>query len=460
MAQQNTGNQSLLSKARDFFSWRRWDATQDSVGRNAVVVVPAATDAKKEFTSGDRKTLLRLARYLRDNLGVTAGIITEMSRYSVGSNVMLQAQTTDENWNEQAEEYFRGWSESADITGRYSFGQLVDLWCQAMVGEGEVFAVKANVQDEIKLQTILSHAIDWKSDDYTDGIRYDSFGRPTRYRMASGRTLNAAAVRHIMEPRPNRLRGVPGIAHAANNLFDLRDILSFEKQGVKLNSAIAAVVKRANSSNSSGNRFLGHANKFVQEDTILTLEQVLGGAQIPQIGLQDDVKIHQSDKTSPTFQGFLEWLIRDMAVGFGMPYEFVWSAEKLQGTAQRFIMSKAQRRFEQIQTTFEPHITDIYRTVISRAIEAGQLPFNQQWGRCEWIWPKAATVDFGRESREERENIKAGIKSLKEHFAELQKDWRTEMRQIASEKAELAEMGLSVFENNGIDNLDTEDLED
>ncbi len=442
-----TGAISKVKQTVNAF-WRRWEATDETINRNSSLVVAAASDAKKEFTATDRKKLMRLSRHLRDNLGITAGLVTEISRYSVGNDVMIQALTENEDWNNQAEEYFLGWCEMADLRGQLTFGQMIDVWCQSMLVDGDVFALKTEHRDGTPaIQTIYGHSVEGDKDNWIDGVRYDAQWRPMRYQV-EGRSVSASALRHIVEPRPNRLRGVPGIAHAANNLFDYRDILSFEKQGVKLNSSIAIVLKRAQQ-NATGNRFLSSATQSVSGDTILTLEQVLGGAQIPQIGLNDDVKIHQSDKTTPTFTGFLEHLIRDTAIGYGVPYEFAWSAEKLGGTSQRFIMAKAQRRFDQIRHVFAPHIRAVREYVIGDAIAKGNLPPQTGFWKCKLIWPKSATVDFGRDTRADLEKLKSGYMTLEDYHAAEQKDWRQQIDQIASEREYLREKGLSCEEIAG-----------
>ena len=421
-----------------------WEATKPSINRSTFYI-PAANDAAKEFTSGDRLKLIRLSRYLRNNLGITEGLITDISRYSVGTGLNIQAQSGNPEWDERAEDWFHEWMQMADVTGCFGLEQLFDVYCQTENQDGELYVLKTVVDGRPALQTIYSHAIFSARDDdkYTDGIRYDKkTGRPLAYLLNGEKEIPAHSMIPIRDPRPNVLRGVPKIAHAANNLFDLRDILSFEKQGVKLNSAIAAVLKQAGG-NATGNRFAGAGTQTVGNDGILTLENILGGGNVPKIGPADDVTLHRSDKTSPTFNGFLEFLIRDVATGFGVPYEFAWNAEKMSGPGQRFVMSKAQRRFDQIQNNYRPVAKQIWQYAIAHAINTRQLPDVPDWYKCEALWPKKATIDFGRDAAQDRENIKSGLKTLKQYVGEDGKDWREHLRQIKEERALMAEMGIS-----------------
>jgi capsid protein len=434
----------------------RWEATQYNSQRNSLNVTIGGADAKTEYTTGDRKKLLKLSRHLRNNLGVTAGLITDISRYSVGSDTMAIAATDDDEWNDAANAYFEKWEEQADATGKFSLGQLVDVWCQSMQTDGDVFIVKTESNGVPVLQTIYGHAVDGDSDGYIDGIKYDKLGRPLRY-MIGGKPINARGVIHVFEPRPNVLRGVPKIAHAANNLFDLRDIVSFEKQGVKVNSAIAAVLQRANPSGTTGNRFLGRANSTVSDGSIITVEQLLGGGNMPIIPIGDTFTQNKSDRTGANFVPFLEFLLRDVCVGFEIPYEFAWSSEKLTGPAQRFVIGKADRRFRQIRITFERALTEVWRYVIATAIARGELPANPQFDRVEWVWPATASIDLGRESREDRENIKAGLMTLKEYFAEDQKHWKKELLQRKREEEFLRANGMEARQAENLTQQETQE---
>jgi capsid protein len=335
--------------------------------------------------------------------------------------------------------------ERLDLENGWSLEQLCDVWAKAEDIDGDVFAVKTAMDGQPKVQTILGHAIEGEGAkaDYVDGIKRDKFGRPQAYLVANKKPLPAQSVIHIREPRPNALRGVPGVAHAANNMFDMRDILSFEKQGVKLNASIAAVLKQAGGT-STGNRFAGTASQTVG-DGIITLEQVLGGASIPKIGPADTLDIHRSDKTSSTFQGFLEFLIRDLCVGHGVPYEFAWDVTKAGGPAQRFVMAKAERTFDQRRERFQRYVKEIWVYVIGDGINRGALKDTPGWWKCSAIWPRKATIDFARDSRERRENILAGITLLEDDIKESgHGDLREHVRRLKEQKDLLEAAGITL----------------
>jgi capsid protein len=146
-----------------------------------------------------------------------------------------------------------------------------------------------------------------------------------------------------------------------------------------------------------------------------------------------------------------------VCVGFEIPYEFAWSSEKLTGPAQRFVIGKADRRFRQIRITFERALTEVWRYVIATAIARGELPANPQFDRVEWVWPATASIDLGRESRENRENIKAGLMTLKEYFAEDQKHWKKELLQRKREEEFLRANGMEARQAENLTQQETQE---
>ena len=53
------------------------------------------------------------------------------------------------------------------------------------------------------------------------------------------------------------------------------------------------------------------------------------------------------------------------------------------------------------------------------------------------------TIDRGRDGALEIQQIEKGLLTYQESYAKRGKDWQEEMRQLAKEKALMAELGLS-----------------
>jgi hypothetical protein len=108
----------------------------------------------------------------------------------------------------------------------------------------------------------------------------------------------------------------------------------------------------------------------------------------------------------------------------------------------RFVVAKAQRRFEQRQRLLIDRFCNrAWRYFIGTAIANGDLPADEDYAKVTWQTPKSLTVDAGREAQQERENYKAGLSSLQSYFGELGLDWEEQTRQIAKEKEFIASLG-------------------
>jgi capsid protein len=142
------------------------------------------------------------------------------------------------------------------------------------------------------------------------------------------------------------------------------------------------------------------------------------------------------------FEPFAKFLIRDVAMGLGLPVEFVYDPASVGGAGMRFIVAKAQRRFEQRQRLLiDRFCTRAWRYFIGGAIANGDLPAAEDYAKVTWQTPKSLTVDAGREAQQAREDYKAGLSSLQGYFGELGQDWEEQVRQIAKEREFIASIG-------------------
>jgi capsid protein len=142
------------------------------------------------------------------------------------------------------------------------------------------------------------------------------------------------------------------------------------------------------------------------------------------------------------FEPFAKFLIRDVAMGLGLPVEFVYDPASVGGAGMRFIVAKAQRRFEQRQRLLIDRFCNrAWRYFIGGAIANGDLPAVEDYAKVTWQTPKSLTVDAGREAQQSREDYKAGLSSLQGYFGELGLDWEEQVRQIAKEREFVASIG-------------------
>lgn len=435
-----------------------YNAATWSMNRQWMTIL--AEDSKKTITPLARRTLLSHARRQIANVGKIKGANDAIARYTVGAGFDPVSSVSGPEGDDM-EEYFRTWSRVADLTGKNSLTDLLKIYTKSVVVDGDIGVILTrNDQDEPRIQSVEGHHIgEGEGKDTIDGVKFDRNGAPISYRVIEEgnkqRDVPASAFALLYMPdRCDQGRGVSAYAHAINNIQDELEILGHEKAAVKLNAALAVIIKGGNPD--ARKAFFGNTQTTEQtvgtDQTTLTTEKILGSGAIPRIDTNEDIWSHTSDRPSAAFAGFLEFLVRDVAVGLGLPYEFVWDASKVNGTSQRFILKAAERRFEEFQQMLKGRLLDrLWFYVVGDAINRGILPPVKGWSKVDWQNKSAMiTVDVGRESREDRADVLAGLRSRRTHFAEQGKDYAREADQIEMEADDLLKRAKKLQDKHGV----------
>lgn len=398
-------------------------------------------DASANHT--DRITLIREARHLEENNAIVASVLRKFEVFAIGRLTYIP-RTKSEKANAEIKAYVERWMRHADLTGRHSFRSLVGLAVKSMLRDGDVgFIVSEPTQDPkltaigvcpIRLQPIEADRIGavWsatsqakpfkqlkKNEQDFSGVVVNEYGQPVRYRISSRqlrgdsmipwREVPAQDFVHVFDPiRLDGYRGFCAFGSSINDIKDLHEILACEKQTVKKLSSISGVVEGGDGSVLGDNDLDGTA--LSTSDAGATLTKVEPGAVEHLPAGHKFVEI-AADRPSPTFQGFLETLIRLLALSFKLPYGIVYSWAN-QGTASRFESAMAAREFEQTQLVIEEcFLNRIVQRVIARGMQLGHISSVPDFDAGEWRFPAKATADVGRESKADIEEVKLGLRS-------------------------------------------------
>jgi len=405
--------------------------------------VPGAcpTDARNELTPGVRTELVRKSRYMHKNSGFVRELVANMAIYSTGDGIRVQAQSANPDWNREAEGYFALWSARCEITRRFSFEECQALVCRGMDIDGEYFIHKTRDRDgEPRIQLIESHRIGdrFGSEATIDGVGLDAWGAPVFYRALEDRSktrdLPAESVLHIHEPEwAGGVRSHPTIQHSINHVIDEMELLALEKHAVKDNADVARVLKTARGEiDDTGDFVVGADANGSESSDPVTLQRIVGGKLIA-LKPDESLDSFQSNRPSPTFTGFLEYLRRDSALGM-IPFEFAADSSKIGGAGVRLIVAKADRRFSFRQMILERRlIRPVWAYVIGDAIARGLLPPVDGWWKICTVPPKRVTVDAGREAQQNRADVEMGLKTLSDHFNEQGADFGEEIERRAAD---------------------------
>ncbi len=425
--------------AKVFFGINSPYESANTSPRRARVPGSGPRDAHLDLTPGVRSELTRRARYLAKNSGFVREMVNSMALYSVGDGLRPQAESADPAWNRQAEDYFNRWARRAELSGRFNLCECEHLVCKAIDLDGEIFVLKTYREGQPVVQLIESHRIgdDGGGEGMIDGIKLDPLGIPTAYSVLADdgkyRLLPAESVLHIFAPdTPSQMRGFPTLQHSINHLLDEAELLALEKHAVKDNADITRVLTTARDDAEEGDFKLGAAATAAESSDTEWLQKILGG-KLVKVQPGEELKPYESSRPSPTFTGFLEHLRRDSALGM-LPYEFAADSTKLAGAGVRLTVAKADRVFGRRQALLiDRMLRPLWHWVIGLAITEGKLPAVERWTEVNFTTPRRITVDSGREAAQNREDVKAGLKTLSDHYAELGMDIHEEVENRARE---------------------------
>ena len=408
----------------------------------------------------ERVELIEMGRYLYSNDGIVKGAIDDMARFSFP--LVPQARTSDPKWNQAAESYFQMWANNADIKGRLHFYDMQRLASICLDRDGDIGILHVNTDQGVKIQLIESDLIQSapsNKGEWDQGIMYDSLGRAKNYSIldnpeneSSYRSVPASQMCLLFDPeRADQQRGISAISHAVAHIRDKKEILAYEKLGVKNLSSFSAVLQSEYDEPDEDAFGLSEIDSMDAQGqpTEITVSQMQSG-EIPVLRKGEQLTAFQGNRPSTTFEGFLEFLVREFAVGLGLPYEFVWNTSKLTGTSQRFVMQKAQRKFEERQRLFYKMVTKTWAMVIAEGIENGDLSAFENWQSCRIQSPAKLTIDIGREAKQERDDVTAGLMTRAHHFGQRGMDWQNEIDQQAKEFSYIMERSQELAEKYNV----------
>lgn len=414
-----------------------------------------------------RLELLTQARYHAANTPIASRILSVVQHYGIGAGLFPTSATGFAEYDAAATEAFEQWANSsfASADASQSFFEMQKAMIKSLVLTGELFILlekSENGYPQLRIVESENVKSSGKKDDKSiDGIFYDQYGRAVAYQIANGKEyirVDASNVIHvILNPHANQRRGITAFAPCLTAMHDRNDMLNLEKQAVKIHTALAVFVSKQGglSSGSIMGDFAAADPQAHSAENARALEQALG-AKIIYGEPGDKAELLASERSTDNFLNHLELLDREVAKTFSMSYEFLINSEKLNGTAIRLVMMDAEVYLRGLQDALiDGAFNRIFAWVISSLKNQGKLtpPAGAKVWLCSWTRPIAVTVDKGRVSSAEIEQLKSGLLSYRKFYEERGLDWKEQLTQRAEEEAFLdalaAEKGISVSRING-----------
>jgi capsid protein len=222
------------------------------------------------------------------------------------------------------------------------------------------------------------------------------------------------------------------------------EIISLEKFAVKMNSDIVRTLTRETA------QFDGAQSDFEAfgmkpqswNDGVTNPDEASTfiGGKILALAPGEKLESFMSNRPNPTFNGFMEHLIRDSLAGI-LPYEFVHDPAKAGGASMRLIVAKAARKFAHFQSVLMNRLlTPVWGYVIGDAINCTNARSCEHWHKVLWTTPKSVTVDAGRDAAQNRADIEFGLKTIGDNCLEEGEHFSTMVRRRAIEAKLMKDM--------------------
>jgi lambda family phage portal protein len=426
-------------------------------------------DARFDADDATRTEIVRKARYFERNNALVNRLADLFEQYTVGHcGLQIIPNSSSEDWNQAAKEWFDEWSKFCDLTSLQTFSTIQSLVARSWFIDGEIFILKTNGESRDKktgepnkrprIQLIESHRVATPSNlsasegrKIIDGIEIDDRGRPVAYHVRDGfdeesyRRIPAERIIHVFEPsRAGQYRGLPFLYPVLNDLHDLDDLEILEMRAAKdaaekstfittasgeLNADVLRSERYGQSTqNSSGTDTSINRTKFIRD--------AIGG-RVAALKIGETVEQFIPNRPSVAAQWYWDYLTSKICAGTGISKLLVypWS---MQGTVTRADLDVMNGFFRSRSGVLASAFVQVWEYVIGWAIGndprvADGLPAD--WRNVTTRAPRSVNVDVGRNSAATIAEYEAKLRTADSIFSELGCDWRQEFKQIAKEEA-------------------------
>jgi lambda family phage portal protein len=416
-----------------------------------------AFSADAALSPAKRRTMRNRARHERVNNSYLAGISATLAGDLIGTGPRLQLDIGDA---EAARTVERAW---------YDWGTLIDLPAklrtmrEALVVDGEAFGMMVNnprlpgVQLDLRLieadmvatPTELMRQTITPEGNTVDGLEFDEVGNVLAYQVLNfhpgsnfrinnlmfSRVPAAAMVHWFRKIRPGQNRGMPEVAPALRLFGQLRRYTEAVIAAAETAADFAAFI-HSNSPAAEVDEVDSFAELEIRKRSLVTLPE---GWDISQL---------KAEQPTSTYKDFKREILNEIARCMQIPFNVAAldssSYNYASGRMDHQVYGMVQRvDRDQIERICLDRVLSAWVNEASLVgmIPDGLPPFSE-WNWA-WVWDGKEHVDPGKEANAAETRLRTLTTSLASEYARQGKRWDVELRQIAAERALMAELGLN-----------------
>lgn len=426
----------------------------------------------REIRPTDRRDAVKVSRYLRAKLGLVKALFENTARYSLGRGLVPSSSCVDEEWARRADEYFQAVTNTKRFDVRedltfYGMQRLVlpDVMCDGDCGVAKVRGDDGQPQLQLfpteAIGNALGEAIYDTMGTWRDGILRNAAGKAIRFRVLKEERpgmrggprkyydYQSKDFLHVgRTDRINVNRPMPWLYHGDGCALQILDLNTLEMETRKLQAFFAGALEtESGSAPASMEDFITREMETVSNTSAdgtastksvdRSFVNLHGAANLITLAKGEKANFFKDGRDASTFTEFVQYMITDIAMGFGVPREFIWGLAALSGPSARLVLQQADWFFadaaEMLVTDF---CQPVWESVVADGMNRGLLPppaEGTNWRAVSWQGPGSMTIDKGRDGKLYLELVRSGMGTRSAWFEMTGKDGRTEMRKAIEE---------------------------
>ncbi len=389
---------------------------------------------------------------------------------------------TLEAWNESRAASWEAWAFRPELGSNLTMGELTTQWEGSLFDVGNVLVQKTrDEQGRPKIQTIdflrlqtppMFAGEEGKS--IIQGVKPTKIrmpvkvngkvemkeittGKPASYFIRDEFDMDkfvevpaADMIHKFRAIRPGMMVGMPEAFSVINKVIDYTDLHILEMSASKLAGKIANIHK--NPSGEFDTMSARRAGMKVQSQPAGPGGQVTKnygefydvqiGAEEYAIPVGSDIKNFQIERPTIAQQDYWQFIVSEICAGYNVPKLLVFPFS-LQGTVTRADLDVCANAFRADFEIIASIVREIYEWQTAWAIKFdkaldGKAPANPLG--CVIRPPRAPNVDIGYTAKALEIELRLGVRTIQDVYADKNENWRDQLRQIAESMAYIKEL--------------------
>lgn len=425
----------------------RYDAAQPNASEAEYWSWADGLSASAANSPDVRKRVRERARYEVANSAHCSGAVATLVNDVIGCGPRLSIQSDDDDTATLIEREWRRWWRATSMTEKLRTlrrSQCVDGESFALMGTnpgiGHAVKLSLTLIEAEQVSLPLTGLVD---ENGSDGVRYDQHSNVEAYHVLrrhpgdllswdqQGDWIEARHVLHFFRAdRPGQTRGISELVASLLLYGRLRRYSDAVLRAAEL-AASLSIWLHTSQVPSGGMAFLDAGDSIpFTPGSIGTLPPGYS------------VEALRSEQPTTTYESYKQSLVSEAGRGIGLAHgkaagdhsSYNYSSAKLESIEQ-------QKSVDADRHSIEHHLDTIFDRWYSEAVAVGLVPDADI--EPLWRWQGTEYADPSKESAAEATRLAARTTSLAAVYSRQGKDWETELRQIAKEKALLDELGLT-----------------